>query len=270
MLPILYRDDWLIAIDKPPGLLVHRSDVDRHETRFAVQLLRDQIGRRVFPAHRLDKGTSGVLLFAFDAATVRALGQQFEDGAVDKTYLAVVRGWPPEAGVIDHALTRKFDAYGRRLPSAAAQPAVTRYRRLATVELPVCVDRYPHSRYALVELRPLTGRQHQLRRHLKHIGHPIIGDATHGKGIHNRFFLNEFGCGRLLLACTRLEFAHPGTDRKVGVGATPTGEFAALLERFGWMEAIREGMDKREPPEIALASSGAIVEMPAFRDGVSS
>lgn len=242
-LDILYRDDWLVAIDKPAGLLVHRSDIDRHETRFAVQLLRDQLGRRVYPAHRLDKGTSGVLLFAFDAETVRALARQFEDGTVAKTYLAVVRGWPPEAGSIDHALARKYDEYGRQLPTAEAQPALTHYRRLATVELPVCVDHYPQTRYALVELRPETGRQHQLRRHMKHIGHPIIGDATHGKGVHNRFFQREFGCGRLLLACTRLEFRHPVGGQKIGVpqgdflrgaGGTVGGEFAALLERFGW------------------------------------
>lgn len=234
MLDILYRDDWLVAIDKPPGLLVHRSDLDRHETRFAVQLLRDQLGRRVFPAHRLDKGTSGVLLFAFDPEIVRGLARQFEDGTVAKTYLAVVRGWPPEAGAIDHALARKHDEYGRQLPAAEAQPALTHFRRLACAELPLCVDRYPQTRYALVELRPQTGRQHQLRRHMKHIGHPIIGDATHGKGVHNRFFQREFGCGRLLLACTHLGFTHPATGRKVGVGGTVNGEFAALLERFGW------------------------------------
>jgi tRNA pseudouridine65 synthase len=233
-LDILYRDDWLVAIDKPAGLLVHRSDIDRHETRFAVQLLRDQLGRRVYPAHRLDKGTSGVLLFAFAPEIVRALAKQFEDGTVAKTYLAVVRGWPPEAGSIDHALARKYDNYGRQLPNAEAQPALTHYRRLATVELPVCVDRYPQTRYALVELKPATGRQHQLRRHMKHIGHPIIGDATHGKGVHNRFFQREFGCGRLLLACTQLAFIHPVTGQKVGAGSTASGEFAVLLTRFGW------------------------------------
>jgi tRNA pseudouridine65 synthase len=240
MLPILYHDDWLVAIDKPPGLLVHRSDLDRHETRFAVQLLRDQLGRRVYPVHRLDKGTSGVLLFAFDPTIVRALAEQFETGAVEKTYRAVVRGWPPEASMIEHPLTRKFDAYGRQLPAAEPQPAITHYRRLATIELPVCIDRYPTSRYALVELKPLTGRQHQLRRHMKHIGHPIIGDATYGKGIHNRFFQREFGCNRLLLACMHLGFTHPVTGEKVGAGGTagdPFAQCAGLIERFDWSQA---------------------------------
>jgi tRNA pseudouridine65 synthase len=236
MLDILYRDDHLIAIDKPPGLLLHRSDLDRHETRFAVQLLRDQIGRRVQPVHRLDRGTSGVLLFAFDAEVTRELSRQFENNEVEKTYLAVVRGWPPAAGLIDHALSRRFDEYGRSLPDAPPQPAQTRFRRLATIELPVAVDRYPSTRYALVELQPLTGRQHQLRRHLKHISHPIIGDATHGKGAHNRYFQQEFGCGRLLLACTHLAFRHPVTGEAVSVTATVKDQFAAVLERFGWSQ----------------------------------
>ena len=136
MLDILYRDDCLVAIHKPAGLLVHRSDIDRHETRFAVQLLRDQIGRRVHPLHRLDKGTSGVLLFAFDAASAREVGGQFQRDEVNKRYLAVVRGWPPESGVIDHALSRRFDDYGRKF-SADSPPealhAVTGYRRLARI-----------------------------------------------------------------------------------------------------------------------------------------
>jgi len=234
MLPILLQDDHLVVINKPSGLLVHRSDIDRHETRFAVQLLRDQLGRRVYPAHRLDKGTSGVLLFAFDPAIVKVLALQFETSAVEKTYLAVVRGWPPDAGTIDHPLARKYDDYGRQLPTTDAQPAVTHYRRLATVELPVAVDRYPTSRYALMELKPETGRQHQLRRHLKHIGHPIIGDATHGKGIHNRYFQQAFGCQRLLLACIHLGFRHPVSGEKVGVGGTAGEQFDALLAHFGW------------------------------------
>ncbi len=231
-LSILYRDDRLIAIDKPPGLLVHRSDIDRHETRFAVQLLRDQVGRRVQPVHRLDKGTSGVLLFAFDAETARELGKQFETNAVQKQYLAVVRGWPPESGVIDAPLLRRHDDYGAAV-STEAQPAVTRYRRLATIELPFEVEGFPTSRYGLVELEPLTGRRHQLRRHLANIAHPIVGDATYGRGRHNRFFQQQFGCRRLLLMCAGLRFRHPSAD-EVCIRAMPTGEFADLLDRFGW------------------------------------
>ncbi|MBI4984316.1 MAG: pseudouridylate synthase [Rhodocyclales bacterium] len=237
-LNILYRDDHLIAIDKPAGLLVHRSDIDRHETRFAVQLLRDQIGRRVQPVHRLDKGTSGLLLFAFDSETASRLGAQFECDEVQKTYLAVVRGWPPEAGVIDHALSRRHDDYGRPLTNAAAQPALTRYRRLATVELPVAVDRYPSARYALVELQPLTGRRHQLRRHMKHIGHPVIGDATHGKGVHNRYFQRQFDCARLLLACVEMRFRHPASGAALALRAPVGDAFADVLARLGWTRLV--------------------------------
>jgi tRNA pseudouridine65 synthase len=237
MLDILYRDDQLVAINKPSGLLVHRSNIDRHETRFAVQLLRDQIGQRVHPLHRLDKATSGVLLFALDADSAREVGGQFERNEIGKQYLAVVRGWPPEAGVIDHPLSRQFDEYGRKFTAdnpSPALPAVTEYRRLATVELPEAVDRYPSSRYALVMLTPQSGRQHQLRRHLKHIAHPIIGDANWGKGVHNRFFQRRFGCGRLLLACTRLDLRHPHDGRMLSIAVPPEPTFAAVIDALGW------------------------------------
>ncbi|MCX7155887.1 MAG: tRNA pseudouridine(65) synthase TruC [Rhodocyclales bacterium] len=243
MLDILYRDDFLVAINKPAGLLVHRSDIDRHETRFAVQLLRDQIGQRVHPAHRLDKATSGVLLFALDADSAREVGGQFERNEVRKQYLAVVRGWPPEAGVIDHPLSRQFDDYGRKFPADSpppALPAVTEYRCLATIELPEAVDRYPTSRYALVMLTPQSGRQHQLRRHMKHIAHPIIGDANWGKGIHNRFFQQRFGCHRLLLACTRLELRHPQDGRALTIFAPLENSFASVVLALGWNPVCSE------------------------------
>ena len=236
MLPIIYQDERVVAIHKPSGLLVHRSELDRHETRFAVQLLRDQLGRHVYPAHRLDRGTSGVLVFALDKDTARALGGQFERQEVVKTYLAVVRGHPPEAGRIDHALSRRRDDaewVGER-STDDAQPAVTDFRRLATCELPHQVDRYPTSRYALVELTPHTGRRHQLRRHLKHIAHPIIGDATFGKGRHNRLFQQLFGCHRMLLACVRMQLRHPVDGRPLDLRAPPDGEFAAVLAALGW------------------------------------
>lgn len=233
-LPILYRDDRLIAIHKPSGLLVHRSNIDRHETRFAIQLLRDQIGQRVYPVHRLDKGTSGVLLFALDREMLTLLARQFEQQHVDKTYLAVVRGHPPEAGEIDHPLVLQVDALQGKSDAQIVQTAQTGYRRLATVELPHAVDRYPTSRYALLELKPHTGRRHQLRRHMKHIAHPIIGDATYGKGRHNRLFQELFGCHRLLLAAMAMRFVHPLTHQAVTIQAPLAADFYSVVEGLGW------------------------------------
>jgi len=232
-LPILFRDDALVVIDKPSGLLVHRSPIDRHETRFAVQLLRNQLGRHVYPVHRLDKGTSGALAFALDKATATALAERFADHRVRKTYIAIVRGWPPASGVIDYPLDAVQDAYAPAAP-AGPKPCHTAYRTLATVELPQRVDRYPTSRYALVELEPETGRRHQLRRHLAHVSHPIVGDSTYGKGRHNRLFVDQFGVSRLLLACVGLEFAHPSTGQTVRVRAAPGPEFAALRRQLQW------------------------------------
>jgi tRNA pseudouridine65 synthase len=235
-LPILYQDPYLIAIHKPSGLLVHRSPIDRHETRFAMQMVRDQIGQHVFPVHRLDKPTSGVLLFALSSEVARNLSEAFAEQQIDKRYLAVVRGFAPEAGSIDHPLKEKLDkiADKRRRQDKPAQPAITHFKRLATIELPYAVDRYPQSRYSLVEAKPETGRKHQIRRHLKHIGHPIIGDAKHGKGIHNRFFQQQFDCHRLLLACTAMRFKHPVNGEMIELKAAIGGDFLQLLERFNW------------------------------------
>lgn len=251
-LPLLYRDEFVVAVDKPSGLLVHRSLIDRHETRFALQIVRDQVGQRVYPVHRLDKGTSGVLLFALDPASARQLGASFDAGQVEKRYLAVVRGWMPEVGEIDHPLRRQDDGYGAAAggdrhrdaaesvaasSQASAQPALTRYRRLACAEIAERVEpgqRFPTSRYSLVELDPVTGRQHQLRRHLKHVSHPIIGDATYGKGIHNRFLAARFGVERLLLACRSMTFPHPVDGQPIRVEAKPAEEFQRVLAGFGW------------------------------------
>jgi len=236
-LPVIHRDEQLIAIHKPAGLLVHRSALDRHATRFAVQMLRDQIGRVVYPLHRLDKGTSGVLLFALSPEVARAVNGQFERGEISKRYLAVVRGHPPVAGEIHHPLKRMADEHAGLDGDAPAQEALSRFRRLATVELPYRVDRYPSSRYALLELEPVTGRRHQLRRHLKHIAHPIIGDATHGKGQHNRLFQTLFGSHRLLLAATELGLRHPLDGRPLRLRAAPAADFLAVTRQLGWVVA---------------------------------
>ena len=234
---ILHLDDAIVAVAKPPGLLVHRTALDRHETRFAMQLVRDRLGRRVWPVHRLDKGTSGVLLFALSPEVARVLGEAFETRAVEKRYVAVVRGWPDAHGVIDHPLSRRFDDAERRADDGVLQPALTEYRRIATLELPHAVDRYATARYALAALVPHTGRRHQLRRHLKHIAHPIIGDATFGKGRHNRFFAETVGTQRLWLHAGLLAFAHPATGERVRIAAPLGEEWRTVLDAFGVTEA---------------------------------
>jgi tRNA pseudouridine65 synthase len=234
-LPLLHRDESLVVVNKPSGLLVHRSPVDRHETRFALQLLRDQLGCRVYPVHRLDKGTSGALVFALDRASAATLAAAFAGRAVGKTYLAVVRGWPADAGAIEHPLVPLTDDYAPT--SGPAREARTEFRTLGRTELALRVDRYPTSRYALVQLRPDTGRRHQLRRHLAHVSHPIIGDSTYGKGRHNRLFAERYGVRRLMLACVRLEFDHPRTGRRLEVVADPGPEFERLAREFAWQAA---------------------------------
>ncbi len=203
-LRILHIDTDLIAIDKPAGLLVHPSWIDAHEERTALQLLQHQLGERVFPLHRLDKATSGVLLFARHAQAARDWGKAFEEGAVFKQYLALVRGWPAESGEVDYALARDPE-----LPSAGQQrlPSVTRYRRLQCFEWPFQVENSAHSRsrYALVQVEPLTGRRHQIRRHFKHLAHPLVADTTHGKGAHNRAVGAWLGVQRLWLHAARVE-----------------------------------------------------------------
>jgi len=246
-LPILYLDDTLVVVNKPSGLLVHRSPIDRHETRFAVQMVRDQLGRRVYPVHRLDKGTSGALAFALDRETARSLAEAFASHEVVKTYLAIVRGWPAENGEIDYALAAVRDEYA---PSADTGPKASRtsFRRLEIVELPHRVDRYPTTRYSLLELRPDTGRRHQLRRHLAHVSHPIVGDSTYGKGRHNRLFAELFGVQRLFLACVALEFAHPRSGQGLRVGAAPGADFESVVLRLGWQMPAGSLAPSLSPP----------------------
>ena len=231
-LDLIYRDDWLLAVHKPAGLLVHRSPIDRHETEFALQYARElNGGEHVYPLHRLDRPTSGVLVFARDAHTASLLGQALMAGEMQKTYLALVRGWAPEAGVIDEPLRDK--AIDRR--DSSEQPlrdALTHYRRLATCEIAVEIERYPHSRYSLLELAPHTGRKHQLRRHMQHIAHPIIGDTNYGRTKHNHYFAQRFGSGRLMLACTGMAFRHPVSGEQLELRCAPEASFLQVLEIF--------------------------------------
>ena len=232
-IPILFEDEAIVLINKPWGLLVHRSEeTSRHEPA-VVQMLRDQLKLRVYPAHRLDRATSGVLLLAKTSAAAANLGAQFASHTLQKTYLAVLRGWPDPCLKIDHPLV-KFDE-----PSRSTQLAVTHLQRLASIELDVAVDRYPKTRYSLVRLEPETGRQHQLRRHCKSIFHPIVGDSCYGQGVHNRFFRDKLGIARLLLHHLVLRFCHPVTQELLQIRAPLEPNFEELLGCFSWQEALQ-------------------------------
>jgi len=226
-LPIVYIDEHLVAVNKPAGLLVHRTGLERNDRFFALQLLRDRLGERLYPLHRLDRPTSGLLLFARHRDAASRMGEQFRSGRVEKRYLALVRGWPDRSGVIDHPVpSTRGHAVGRE--------AQTAYRRLASAELPVAVCRYPTSRYALVEVIPGQGRRHQIRYHFKHIFHPIIGDVNYGDGRHNRLFRDRYGLQRLMLAAVDVSFRHPLNGLRVTIQAPPDESFASIARGIEW------------------------------------
>ena len=244
MLNILYQDKHIVAIDKPSGLLVHRSMIDRHETEFAMQMLRDQIGQHVFTVHRLDRPTSGVLLFALSSDVASRLTEQLTLKQVDKTYRAIVRGYVTEDGCLDYPLKEKLDkiADKKARQDKAPQSAVTHYRCLETFELPFAVGPYQTARYSLVEMKPETGRKHQLRRHMAHLRHPIAGDTTHGDGKHNQFLKNQFGLPGLALSCLEMGLEHPVTGEPLLLQTEAGNNIQGLLEqwRTNWQADIKE------------------------------
>jgi tRNA pseudouridine65 synthase len=235
-LPVLYQDEHLVAVNKPSGLLVHRSALDRHETEIAMKIVRDQVGQWVYPLHRLDKATSGALVFALDQETARRMARSFADATVSKGYLAIVRGFTGEGDRIDHPLRDRRDTMTGQEENGdePGKRCVSEYRRLATVELPQPAGRYSTARYSLVAVAPLTGRTHQIRRHMKHIFHPVVGDTTYGDGKQNAFFRRKFNCHRLLLHASTIEFIHPWTGRPLFIRAPLDPAFRALLEALQW------------------------------------
>ncbi|MFT6865473.1 MAG: tRNA pseudouridine65 synthase [Cyclobacteriaceae bacterium] len=220
MLEIIYQDSVLIAINKPNGLLVHRSPIASDATEFAVQQLRDQIGQRVYPVHRLDRKTSGVLLFALNHETDVNLQVQFQEKKVNKTYHAILRGFTEDSGTIDYALTRE---------DGKIQEAVTHYQTLDRTEVAVPFGKHDTSRYSLVEAKPETGRMHQLRKHFKHILHPIIGDRAHGCNKQNKLFLETWQMTTMMLHASTLIINHPKTGEKLVLNAEILDEFKRTM-----------------------------------------
>lgn len=227
MLSILFHDEYLIAINKPHDLLVHRSTIAADVQEFALQMLRDQIGQPVYPAHRLDRKTAGVLLFALDKETERAMQMQFAANEVKKSYWAILRGHAPESGEIDYALRKE---------NGTLQDAFTTYKTLAQAELPIAFGKFATSRYSLVEARPQTGRMHQLRKHFAHIFHPIIGDRTHGCNKQNKLFTETWEMSTMLLHARSLSFKHPVTGEEVYTEAPLMPEFTRMMQLMGWSE----------------------------------
>lgn len=235
---LIYEDEFLVAINKEAGLLVHRSWLDKGETRFAMQLTRDAVGCHVFPVHRLDRPTSGVLLFAKSSAVARSLTEAFTEQKIEKQYLAVVRGFMPEQGTLDYALSFQPDAIADKFANLDKPPqdAITHWTSLAQVELPFAVSKkHPTSRYSMVNLRPETGRKHQLRRHMAHLFHPIVGDTSHGDGRHNRFFREQYNCHRMLLHASRLVLTHPITAEPLQLDAKIDDDWQRILDEFSWL-----------------------------------
>ncbi|MGX5857975.1 pseudouridine synthase [Dyadobacter jiangsuensis] len=222
-LEILFQCEYLVAINKPNGLLVHRSPIASDADVFAVQLLRDQLGRKVYPVHRLDRKTSGVLLFALDEATNSEMQRKFMEGEITKTYHAIVRGYTPDTGEIDYPLKRD---------DGVTQDALTFFKTLKRTEMPFAVGKHPTSRYSLVKLNPATGRMHQLRKHMAHILHPIIGDRPHGCNKQNRYFKEHFDMTQMMLHAVSLEFVHPHTNKSVCIAAPYQQEFSRILEEL--------------------------------------
>ncbi len=217
-LPILFRDDHLLVVSKPSGMIVHRGWAQ--DRVVAMTLARDLVGCHVHPVHRLDRGTSGALVFALDREICGQTQQLFADGKVRKRYLGLVRGIPPEEILVDHPIPKS--------PGGPRVPAVTLIHRLDTFE-----------RYALVEALPQTGRLHQIRRHLKHLSHPMIGDVKYGKGEHNRYFRQRFGLHRLVLHAAEISLEHPVTGQPLICRAKLSDDLASPFVAMGFdVEAL--------------------------------
>lgn len=222
-LEILYRDDHYIAVNKPSGCFVHRSTYDP-KADFILGHVRDLAGSYVWPVHRLDRPTSGVVVFALSKEAAGRLGTLFRDKKIEKKYMAVVRGYTEGSGCIDYAI--------RETAESALKDAVTRYQRLKTAEIQHPVGRYQTARFSLVEIIPETGRFHQIRKHFAHIYHPVLCDSVHGDGKQNRFISEKYRINRLLLAATSLSFNHPYYSEEITIKAPVAAEMQRLIDEM--------------------------------------
>jgi len=239
-LDIIYQDDYMVAINKPAGLLVHKSYLARKETFFAMTMLRDQIGQYVYPIHRLDRPTSGVLLFALSSEMARTLSEIFSERKVTKGYLAMVRGHLLGNDTLDYPLKEELDKIADKKASQDKEPqsAVTQWHHLLSGAFNEPIGKYEQARFSLIALKPLTGRKHQLRRHLAHLRHPIMGDTTHGDGKQNKYFKAHLGEQRLMLHASQLCFEHPISIQALELNAPLPHSFTDICRQVGWEEVV--------------------------------
>ncbi|MDR6239843.1 pseudouridine synthase [Aureibacter tunicatorum] len=226
MLEILHYDEHLIAINKPKGMLVHRSPLARQEKIFAMQTLRDQVGHHVFPLHRIDRPTSGVLLFGTNKESATALQKSFEDKKVTKKYLALVRGFIDDVITINHPINNEYDE--------TLRDAISQVKPLYQTEVNICTNpNFPTSRYTLAEAEPITGRTHQLRKHFAHIRHYIIGDKKHGDNKQNKAFMKHYNMNDLLLHSYHTIIPHPfNQEEKISIKAPLPKHFSEILQKI--------------------------------------
>lgn len=229
LLEILYQDQFLVAINKPHGLFVHNTGLAHESDVFALQILRDQIGQQVFPVHRLDRKTSGVLLFALNRSVLAQFSELFENKRILKKYHAIVRGYTDSEGTIDYALTND---------KGKVQDAITRYNTIQQVEIPYSLGKFTHQRYSLVEVIPETGRMHQIRKHFAHIFHPIIGDRPHGCNKQNRFFKEQWDMNTMMLHASELEFEHPVLGEKMSLKVEFSSQMLGTMDVLGFNRIV--------------------------------
>jgi len=241
-LDIIYQDQYMVAINKPAGLLVHKSYLARKETHFAMTMLRDQLGQYVYPIHRLDRPTSGVLLFALSSDIARQLSEIFQEREVIKGYIAMVRGHILGGDTLDYPLKEELDKIADKKAQQDKEPqsAVTQWQQVLHGEFNAPIGKYDKARFSLVALKPLTGRKHQLRRHLAHLRHPIMGDTTHGDGKQNKYFKANLGQQRLMLHASQLNFEHPITQQIIELYAPLPRCFINVCQRVGWIDIPNE------------------------------
>ena len=224
MLEVLYEDEYIIAINKPPGILVHKTWISEDKV-FLLQMLRDQVGYRPYTIHRLDRGTSGVILFAKSTELSGVFSELFMEHKMEKKYLAIVRGWLPAEDIIDYPLSDPESGKHEKLE------AITPYKCLAKSEINTAIGlKYKTARFSLIEANPATGRRHQIRKHFAHIDHPIIGDKRHGDVKHNTYFRDLFEINRMCLHASSLHFVHPVTQEDLYISADHDDYFERALE----------------------------------------